>query len=87
MFQLRAADRVKGVLARLDTWSNNEHQNPGGKRVPTPHLHLYKHGYTDKFAHPIDPREFRDIGDILKTYDDFCSRFNIVRSPRLIVEG
>lgn len=70
MFQLRVVDHDEGVLSRLDTWGA-AHPNPDGKRVPTPHLHLYKKGFADGIAYPINPLEFRDIGDILKTYDDF----------------
>lgn len=86
MFQLRILGLKKGVLARLDTWGP-AHPNPDGKSVPTPHLHLYKQGYSDEIAYPINVSDFRDIGDMLTTYEDYCNRFNIKKRPRLIIEG
>ncbi len=86
MFQLRLPDRGESMLARLDI-VGQPHRNPGGEWVQTPHLHLYHQRYESGIAHPIDPYEFRDIRDFQKSYADFCSRFHIVRSPRLDVEG
>lgn len=79
-------DRNEGMLARLDT-VGLPHRNPNGRLVPTPHLHKYLRGYDSGAAHPIKASEFRDIGDILKSYDDFCTLFNVVRRPRLLIEG
>src|SRR5690242_11611333 len=39
------------ILARLDI-EGPPHQNPDGIDIPTPHLHLYREGFHDKWAFP-----------------------------------
>lgn len=42
------------ILLRLDV-NGPAHTNPDGTIVPTPHLHIYREGYDDKWAFPVPP--------------------------------
>lgn len=72
-FQTRARTRV--VLARLDL-SGPPHTNPDRTRVGTPHLHVYKEGYNDRWAHPL-PFGLPDA-DPARLLVDFLRYCNIV---------
>lgn len=78
-YQNRARKTI--VLLRLDI-GGAPHRNPDGQEIPSPHLHIYKEGYGDKFAYPL-PREFtfcENTLDYLDTFMDYC---NIVGKPNL----
>ena len=66
--QLRA--RKTMILLRLDT-AGPPHQNPNGKEVPTPHIHIYCKCHGDSWAKPLNPQQFRNITDFWKTFEDF----------------
>jgi hypothetical protein len=40
------------ILARLD-FGGPPHRNPDDIEVPSPHIHVYKEGYGDKWAIPL----------------------------------
>jgi hypothetical protein len=40
------------VLVRLDLGGPG-HRNPDGEEISTPHLHVYREGYGDKWAVPV----------------------------------
>lgn len=42
------------ILLRLDI-DGPPHANPDGTVVPTPHLHIYREGYDDKWAFAVPP--------------------------------
>lgn len=42
------------ILLRLDL-EGPPHTNPDDTIIPTPHLHIYREGYNDKWAFPIPP--------------------------------
>src|SRR5688500_6587540 len=52
-YQNRARQIV--VLVRLD-FGGQPHRNPDDVEVPSPHLHIYREGYGDKWAIPV-PRD------------------------------
>ena len=79
-YQNRA--RVDIVLARLDL-GGAPHRNPDGVEVPSPHLHLYREGYGDKWARPLTTEEFSDIDDLWQTLHDFMKFCNIVKKPKI----
>lgn len=54
-FQIRARQSV--VLARLDL-SETPHRNPGGEKISSPHLHLYREGDNDRQALPAPTERF-----------------------------
>ncbi|MCM8568624.1 hypothetical protein NE848_04490 [Gramella jeungdoensis] len=67
------------IIFRYD--NGGRHTNPDGKSFDGPHIHLYKEGYNDKFAYPIE-----DIGidnsdsmeEVLNKILHFC---NIKKIP------
>ena len=77
-FQNRA--RKAFVLVRLDI-DGAPHTNPDGVRVGGTHIHVYREGFEDKWAQPLDPAQFRALGDRGLTFTDFCRYCNIVNAP------
>jgi hypothetical protein len=73
-FQTRARKII--VLVRLDI-DGAPHTNPDGVRLAGTHIHLYREGYDDKWAYPLDSTQFRDTANIATTLDDFCQYCNI----------
>jgi hypothetical protein len=68
------------VLVRLD-FGGRLHRNPDDSEIPSPHLHLYREGYGDKWAIPITVKDFPDIQDLWKTLSDFMRYCNISEPP------
>jgi hypothetical protein len=79
--KLKFQDRVRTVvvLARLDV-DGAPHTNPDGQRLPGSHLHLFREGFDDKWAYPIDPTKFTLLSDPGTTFQEFCA-FCKVESP------
>jgi hypothetical protein len=70
------------VLIRLD-FGGQPHRNPDGTEIPSPHLHIYKEGYADKWAIPIPTNQFSDINDLWQTLQDFMKYCNITKPPEI----
>ncbi len=79
-YQNRA--RVDIVLARLDLGSA-PHRNPNGEEIPSPHLHVYREGFGDKWALPINDQEFPNVDDLWQTLHDFMNFCNIISKPNI----
>ena len=73
------------ILSRIDT-SGPRHQNPDGEFIECPHIHIYKEGYNDKWAYPLDENKFRDTSDLCQLLNDFLLFFNVEDIPRILVE-
>lgn len=76
-YQTRA--RKAAILARLD-FGGAPHRNPDGEEIGSPHLHLYREGYGDKWAAPL-PDAFSGITDaqeFLSIFMDYC---RVVKKP------
>ncbi len=71
------------VLVRLD-FGGAPHRNPDGSEMPCPHLHLYREGYSDKWAVPLPEGKFLNLLDLWQTLDDFMKFCNIVEPPKII---
>lgn len=77
----------KGILLiRIDTNDKTAHINPDNKSfIPpmTPHVHIYREGYGDKFAYPL-PDEFSSKGaDIEKLFIEFLQYSNFINIDEL----
>ena len=70
------------VLARLD-FGGQPHRNPDDVEVPSPHLHVYREGYGDKWAIPVPSSSFSNIADLWQTLDDFLRYYNVTQPPRI----
>lgn len=79
-FQTRGRQII--VLVRLDI-DGSPHTNPDGTTLGRTHLHLYREGYEDKWAYPVNPQEFQDLADIEQAFTDFCAYCNIAPIPSI----
>lgn len=79
-YQNRALQMV--VLIRLD-FGGQPHRNPDGQEIPSPHLHVYREGYGDKWAAPIPAEYFMNIQNLWQTLQDFMKYCNIVEPPNI----
>ncbi|MDR4506756.1 MAG: hypothetical protein MRJ65_00730 [Candidatus Brocadiaceae bacterium] len=73
------------VLVRLDL-GGPPHRNPDDVEISSPHLHLYREGYGDKWAMPIPTGKFSNISNlwqVLKDFMDFCN----ITEPPIIQKG
>ena len=82
-YQTRARQIV--VLVRLD-FGGQPHRNPDDAEIPSPHLHVYREGYGDKWAMPLPTDSFPNIADLWRTLEDFM-RFCNITEPPLIERG
>lgn len=58
------------------------HTNPDGTSVPTPHVHLFREGFDDKFAYPLNevfPEFDTQKHDRVELFFVFCDYCNIAR--------
>lgn len=77
-FQTRARRII--VLARLDI-NGSPHTNPDGTKLGRMHLHVFRDGYEDRWAYPIDPATFKNLQDPRQALLDFCGYCNIRDLP------
>jgi len=79
--KLKFQNRVRAaiVLVRLDV-DGAPHTNPDGQQLPGTHLHLFREGYDDRWAFPIDVSQFTMLSDPGTTFQEFCG-FCKIESP------
>jgi len=77
-YQTRAWQVV--VLVRLD-FGGAPHRNPDGEEIPSPHLHLYREGYGDKWAVQAPRDRFPALADLWQTLEHFMRYCNIIKPP------
>ena len=80
-YQNRARQAV--VLVRLD-FGSRPHRNPDYRKVGTPHLHVYREGYGDKWAQPLPNDQFEDMDDPWRLLEDFMRFCNVVEPPVIL---
>ena len=68
------------VLVRLD-FGGASHRNPDGSEIGSPHLHLYREGYGDRWAFDVPSDQFTSISDPWQTLEDFMRFCKVVRVP------
>ena len=74
--------RKTTVLVRLDL-GGATHRNPDDSEISTPHIHLYREGYDDKWAFPLPDHVFADLADLFQTAQDFMAYCHITQPPRI----
>jgi hypothetical protein len=77
-YQNRARQVV--VLRRL-CFGRKAHTNPDGESIPSPHLHLYREGYGDRWAVALPTDAFDDSTDLRVMLQDFMKHCNITKPP------
>jgi hypothetical protein len=80
--KLKLQERVRTaiVLVRLDV-DGAPHTNPDGQSLSGTHIHLFREGYDDKWAYPVDPNRFQLLTDPGAVFQDFCAFCNIESPP------
>ncbi len=73
------------VLVRLD-FGGAPHRNPDGEEIGSPHLHLYREGFGDKWAFPVPSDRFSDVENSWQMLQDFM-RFCRIVEPPIIQKG
>lgn len=68
------------VLLRLDI-DGSPHTNPDGTKIDGSHLHVFREGYEDKWAYPINPEIFQNTANLQQTFENFCLYCNIDNMP------
>jgi len=68
------------VLVRLDI-DGAPHTNPDGAKLSGTHIHLYREGFEDKWAFPVDSEGFQNPSDIQRTLEDFYRYCNVRNAP------
>lgn len=81
-YQNRAMQVI--VLVRLD-FGGRPHRNPDEQEIASPHIHIYREGYGDKWAFPVPANEFPNISDAWLTLHDFMKFCNIIVQP--VIKG
>lgn len=71
------------VLVRL-CFGGASHPNPDGEEVESPHIHIYREGYGDKWAYPMTTADFTELNNQWQTFQDFMRHCNIVETPNII---
>ena len=79
-YQTRARQIL--ILARLD-FGGAPHRNPDGDEVGSPHLHLYREGFGDKWAFPVPSEHFSSPEDPWQMIEDFMRYCNITKPPMI----
>ncbi len=79
-YQKRARQVIP--LVRLDL-GGPPHRNPDDKEVPSPHIHLYKEGFGDKWAFPVSSSVFSNLSDHWQVLIDFLRYCNISKLPNI----
>ena len=72
--------RHVAILARLD-FGGPPHRNPNDEEIGSPHLHLYREGFGDKWAFPVPHDSFPNLSDPWLTLEDFMRFCNIIQPP------
>lgn len=79
-YQTRSRQVV--VLVRLD-FGGPPHRNPDGQEIASPHIHIFREGYADKWAFPVLPENFPNLNDLFQTLQDFYAYCNITQPPQI----
>ena len=68
------------ILVRIDI-GGSPHLNPDQSIIQCPHIHLYKEGFDDKWAYPLDNYIVVNTNDIVETFIQFSSYCNVKNIP------
>ena len=70
------------VLVRFD-FGGPPHRNPDGQEISSPHLHVYREGYGDKWAVSVPQDRFSNIEDLWQLLEDFMQYCNVTEPPNI----
>lgn len=77
-------NRAKQVipLVRLD-FGGPPHTNPDGEVIQTPHIHVYREGFGDKWAAPLPSDRFANTTDPWELLQSFYAYCSIAEPPNI----
>lgn len=70
------------ILIRLDM-NGPKHTNPDGNEIPCPHIHIYRQGYSDRWAFPLDTAVFSATDDLVETLQHFFRYCHVAPLPAI----
>jgi len=70
------------ILLRLD-FAGPPHRNPDNVEILSPHLHIYREGFGDKWAIPLPREYFSDTSNMRQLLDDFMRYCKIIEPPNI----
>ena len=79
-YQNRARQAI--ILMRLDL-DGPPHRNPDGTEIASPHLHIYRAGYGDKWAMAAPADIYTNTLDLFSTFQAFMGHCNVTIPPNL----
>lgn len=79
-YRMQTRGRIIVVLVRLEI-NGAPHTNPDGQVIDGTHIHIYREGFDDKWAYPVNPERFRDINNAGIAFEDFCRFCHIEEIP------
>ncbi len=60
---------------------------PDGEEVPCPHIHIFREGYDDKWAYPLEREISTDPGDLVQILIDYFEYNNISNRNEINIQG
>jgi len=51
--------------------------------IATPHIHLFREGFHDKWAFPVSSNAFRDVTNNWIAFEDFMKYCNVIVQPTI----
>ena len=84
LFKGKYQNRARKVVAlvRVD-FGGQPHRNPDEEEILSPHIHIYKEGFGDKWAYPL-PSDFTNKEKPFQIYKDFIKYCNITLQPKIL---
>ena len=74
------------ILIRVDI-DGPPHDNPDGKEIPCPHIHIYREGFEDKWALPLHREISTNPQDLIQVLIDYFSYNNICNRNEIHIQG
>ncbi|ETI69814.1 DUF6978 family protein [Neobacillus vireti] len=74
------------ILLRVDI-EGPPHDNPDGEEIPCPHIHIYREGFDDKWAFPLEQEITTNTEDLIQVLIDYFSYNHISNRHELIIQG
>jgi hypothetical protein len=59
------------------------HRNPDGTEIACPHLHMYREGYSDKWAIVAPVDRYTNTLDLFSTLETFMIHCNVSKPPNV----
>lgn len=67
LFDVRQGESISRRERTRTEGGGAPHRNPEGEEIDSPHLHLYREGFGDKWAIPVPSEVFGDVTDRWRT--------------------